>query len=64
MTTEELRKTLNEAAVSCCFHPWQRRRLEPHLWEALRIRMQEIYRRSTGEADAVLTITIGESGTK
>ena len=32
------------------------RRLEPHLWEALRLEMQRRWREATGEEHAVLTV--------
>ena len=32
------------------------RRLEPHLWEALRVEMQRRWREATGEEHAILTV--------
>lgn len=37
------------------------RPLEPRLWEALRIEMQRRLRRATGEPDAIVTFSFGES---
>lgn len=48
----------DEASVSSAAMPaWHHmERLEPRLWEALRLELQRRYRRATGEEFAVLTI--------
>lgn len=42
-------------------HPLILESLPPRLWEALRIEMQRRLRRATGEPDAVVTFSFGES---
>jgi hypothetical protein len=59
MTPEELKGTIEKACVNvAASHDcmWTGNRLDPRLWEALRIELQRRYRRSTGETMAVLTI--------
>lgn len=64
MTNDDIMRILDQAEVSLAAGPdcyWHRDVLEPHLWEALRIEMQRRLRRSTGEPDAVVTFSFGES---
>lgn len=66
MTLEELFAMGDQASVSLAAgHDchWQGRRLEPRLWEALRIEMQRRLRRSTGEPHAIVTFSFGEEAT-
>lgn len=58
MTLDELRSMGDDASVSIAAGPaWrQTGRLEPRLWEALRLELQDRYRRATGEEFAVLTV--------
>lgn len=53
-------KAAIDLAISGIFPAHER--VPPRLWEELRIRLQRIYRRATGEPDAILTIKIGQSG--
>jgi hypothetical protein len=65
MDKRHLSDVMDEAEISYCFHPYRsEHKIEQRLWEPLRLRMQAIYRRSTGEQDAVLVITTGETGQK
>ena len=58
MTVDDLRSMADDANVSIAAgESWrQNGRLEPRLWEALRIEFQSRYRLATGEEIAVLTI--------
>lgn len=68
MKMEDLKRIGDQASVSVAMmHPAMRTpelrdvRLEPRLWEDLRIRLQETYRLATGENQAILTIENGAS---
>lgn len=61
MTMETFMKIADGARVSIAAAPdysWRGERLDPRLWEALRLELQRRYRRSTGEEFAVLTIEV------
>lgn len=64
MTRDELREQFDAISVSYWANANSSRsprqqsdKLEPRLWEALRIELQRRYRLATGETTAVLTIT-------
>ena len=64
MTLDELRKEFDSVNVSYWANAHGGHyplppadRLEPRLWEALRIELQRRYRLATGETTAVLTVT-------
>lgn len=57
--SEDLKTRLEECQVGIASRGQQQpdgTYLAPHLWEQLRQRLQGIYRRATGEADAVLSV--------
>ena len=59
MTWDECQALADAAAVQMAarpYHSWDKQRLEPHLWEALRIELQARYRRATGEEFATLIV--------
>lgn len=63
MTRDELRKEFDSVNVSYWANahggplpPPLADKLEPRLWEALRVELQRRYRLATGEATAVLTV--------
>ncbi|KAA3510131.1 hypothetical protein [Agrobacterium rosae] len=61
MTRDDLKCVVDNACVSNAAGPdylWPGFLLDPRLWEALRIELQSRYRRSTGEAMAVLTVQL------
>lgn len=61
MTRDDLKCVVDNARVSNAAGPdylWPGFLLEPRLWEALRIELQARYRRSTGEAMAVLSVQL------
>jgi hypothetical protein len=54
-----LQKQFDRAAVMCAIDPYHLRppaELDPKYWEPLRIKLQEIWRRSTGEQHAILHV--------
>ena len=60
MTLEELRTMGDQASLNIAARPaylHTGHRLEPRLWEALRVEMQRRLRRATGEPDAIVTFT-------
>jgi hypothetical protein len=65
---EQLINIMDSATVNVAMMPPAMRppnlkdmKLEPRLWEELRLRLQQIYRDATGENQAVLTIENGAS---
>lgn len=63
MTWEEIKRIGDECAVhiAAAGEPFESgKRLEPLLWEDLRLEMQRRYRRATGEEFAVVVIQNGE----
>lgn len=60
----QLRESLDRAMVDVAVSPvWHEKmdRLPPRLWEDLRVKLQGIYRRATGEEFAVLRVDQAES---
>ena len=53
---DQLSKRFDEAAIGLASRGQFNRHLEPRLWEDLRLRLQAIYRKATGEDMAVLTV--------
>ncbi|NTF69349.1 hypothetical protein [Rhizobium rhizogenes] len=61
MSIDEFMKIGDDASVQIAARPsylHDGRRLEPRLWEALRIEMQHRLRRATGEPHAIVTFTM------
>ena len=61
LTWEAMQQMADDANVNIALRPdfaWKGERLDPRLWEALRIEMQSRYRRSTGEEFAIIVIRL------
>lgn len=54
---EDLRSCIEDTIVSIAIRGQLDGYLAPHLWEELRIRLQRVYRKATGEQLATLHIS-------
>lgn len=62
LTWETMQQMGDDARVNIALRPlstWDGKRIHPRLWEALRIEMQDRYRRATGEEFAIVVIENG-----